>query len=570
MRISQLFGQTLREAPGEARTPGYGFLLRAGFVRAVGPGSFGFLPLGMQARRRIEESLCRELATLGGQPVALPTARPAESVSQAAGLAGQPGPGIPFRDRAERAWVWEPAHAAALAAAAVGVVQSYRQLPRLLYEAWQAADDGERAMGGLLGAREGRVVDVYGLHADAADLALGCEHLRAAVSALLGRCGVEAVDVIVAADGAGAAVARAWLLPHPDGGTAWLRCPACGYAAEQSAARLWRAVPAEAPLPLQDVATPDCKTIADLAAFLGIPAARTAKAVFLVAGFAQGADRFIFAVVRGDTALNEAKLLAALGASALRPATEAEIREAGAEPGYGSPVGLAGITIVVDALAAASPNLVAGANRAGYHLRNVNHGRDYRATQVVDIAAAQDGSPCPACGAALGLEHGVAVASVAQAGDSHARAAGATYLDRDGRGQPILLGWGRVWIDRLLAAVAEAHCDAHGLIWPAAVAPYDVYLMTLGKASPETAAAAERIDAELAGAGCAVLFDDRDERAGVKFNDADLIGAPLRVALGERGLQNGVVEVKRRAGPEVQPVALGQLAAFVLDALAGV
>lgn len=542
MRISQLFGQTLREAPGEARTPGYGFLLRAGFVRAIAPGCVAFLPLGVQVRRRIEERFCGALAALGGQPVALPIAQPAE--------------------------IEEPTHAAALVAAAIGVVQSYRQLPSLLYEAWQASDDGERAVGGLLGAREGRVADAFSLHADAADLAQGYERLRAAVAGLLSQCDVEALDLIAATDPAGAATAHTLLLPHPDGRTAWVRCPACGYAAEQSAARLDPAIAVEAPLALQDVATPDCKTIAELAAFLGIPPARTAKAVFLVARLAEGLDRFIFAVVRGDTALHEAKLLAALDASALRPATEAEIREAGAEPGYGSPVGLSGATVVVDTLAAASPNLVAGANRPGYHLLNVNYGRDYRATQVADIALAQEGSPCPACGAGLALSNGIAVASLAQVGDRYGRALGATYLDRDGHGQPVLLGCYRVWIDRLLAAIAETHCDEHGLIWPAAVAPYAVYLMTLGKALPEVSAAAERIYAGLVSAGCTVLYDDRDERAGVKFNDADLIGAPLRVAVGDRGLKNGLVEVKRRDGQTVQPLPLDELVAYVRAALA--
>jgi prolyl-tRNA synthetase len=318
---------------------------------------------------------------------------------------------------------------------------------------------------------------------------------------------------------------------------------------------------------MQAVETPNCKTIAELASFLNIPTSRTAKAVFLVAHIAGQGDRFVFAVVRGDTALNEQKLKAVLNADALGHATEDEIRQAGAEPGYGSPVGLTGVLVVADELAAHSPNLVAGANRAGYHALNVNHGRDYQATLVAEIAMAQEGSPCPKCGSPLALESGVALMEMWQAGDRLAQILDATYLDGAGRAYPLALGRYRVHVDRLLAAIAEAHHDEHGILWPAAVAPYQVHLMTLGKATPEVTAAAERLYANLTGDGIGVLYDDRDERAGVKFNDADLIGAPLRVAVGDRGLKGGTVEVKRRDQAEVRPVPVDELVAYTAAAL---
>lgn len=319
-------------------------------------------------------------------------------------------------------------------------------------------------------------------------------------------------------------------------------------------------------LPMQDVATPDCKTIADLAAYLGIPESRTAKAVFLVAGFPDGENRFIFAVVRGDTTLNEAKLKKVLGATTLGFATEAEIRQVGAEPGYGSPVGLHGVTVVADELAALSPNLVAGANRPGYHTLNVNHGRDYQATLVADITLAEDGSACPVCGSQLVLLRGVEVAASRVWGDRLSSAAQATFLDREGRTQPLLLAGYRLYLDRLIAAVAEQHHDAQGLRWPTAMAPFDVYLMTAGKATPEVVAAAERLYQNLQEAGFSVLYDDRDERAGVKFNDADLIGLPWRVAVGERGLKAGMVEVKRRGAAEVVSVPVDELIAWLRSA----
>ena len=347
------------------------------------------------------------------------------------------------------------------------------------------------------------------------------------------------------------------------------RCHACGYAADPTGAHLSKEPPpAEALLPMQDVETPACKTIAELASFLGVPTSRTAKAVFLMANIAGEGDRFVFAVVRGDTALNEAKLRAVLDAETMGPATEAEIRQAGAEPGYGSPVGLSGVTVVVDELIACSPNLIAGANRPGYHTLNVNYGRDFQATTVADIAMAQEGSPCPVCGLPLAMEQGVALAEMWQAGDQPAQAVDATYLDGEGRARPLALGRYRVYLDRFLAAVAEAHYDEHGILWPAAVAPYHVHLMTLGKATPEVTAAAERLYAELGRTGVGVLYDDRDERAGVKFNDADLIGAPLRVAVGDRGLKNGMVEVKRREQTDVQSVPVDGLTSYVAEVLA--
>ena len=567
MRMSQLLLQTLREAPGEARTPGFQLLLRGGFLRptsqqggAGGPAGFAFLPLGALLRQRVEDTVSHLLRSHGGQPVSLPVVRPAE-----AGLGAPDERPIRFRDRAQREMVFGAGHETAVLAMAVGLIRSYRQLPVLLVEAWQQFRDEDRTSGGLLGAREGRVVDAYGLYRDADELDGQYKKVRNALSEILASWDLGAHDVICAEDGEGRPLEHATVYPAADGERTYARCPACGYAADEAVARVGQEPPAamEALLPMQDVETPNCKTIADLAGFLGVPTSRTAKAVFLVANVAGEGDRFVFAIVRGDTALNEVRLKAVLGAESIGPATEAEIRQAGAEPGYGSPVGLEGVTVVVDTLAARSPNLVAGANKPGYHTLNVNVGRDYQASVVADIAGAQEGSPCPCCGSPVVVEQGVALAETQQAGDRLSRELNATYLDSSGRGLPLALGSYRVYVDRTIAALAERCHDGSGLVWPAAVAPYRVHLMSVGKSSPEVNAAAERVYAELADAGIEVLFDDRDERAGVKFNDADLLGAPWRVAVGDRGLQNGVVEVKARNQGEVQLVALGQVVEYV-------
>ncbi len=565
MRMSSSFIHTLREAPADARTPGNQLLTRAGLLRGLGSGAFAWLPMGLRSRQRLAQLAGDALAGLGSQAMTLPQVQPA-----AQGLhphAALRGGAVRFRDRSHRTMAFEPDKELALLAVAAGVIRSYRQLPVMLHQVRQRYSDDVSELNDPVVAREGTVLEAYSLHADVADLDETYGRTGEALAAVVARAGIDCHAVVADEDAAGKPLAHRWLYPW-DGDQAYVRCAGCGYAASQDVARIAKPKPEpEAPLPMQDVETPDCKTIAELAAFLGVPESRTAKAVFLVAGFNEGPDRFVFAIVRGDTALSETKLKKALGAITLGFATEAEIHMAGAEPGYGSPVGLRGATVVVDDLAAASPNLVAGANRAPYHALNVNCGRDYQATLVTDIVLATEGSGCPVCGQPLALESGVEIAALRRWADQLSGEAEATFLDREGRSQPLLMGSYRLHLDRVVAAAAETHRDAQGLRWPAAIAPFDVYLMTVGKATPEVNEAVEGVYAALEQAGVAVLYDDRDERAGVKFNDADLIGLPLRVAVGERGLKAGTIEVKRRGEEAVDAVPADALVEYVVGAL---
>lgn len=565
MRMSSSFIHTLREAPADARTPGNQLLTRAGLLRGLGSGAFAWLPMGLRSRQRLAQLAEAALVGLGSQAMTLPQVQPAsQGLHPHAALRGG---AVRFRDRSHRTMALEPDKELALLTVAAGVIRSYRQLPVMLHQVRQRYSDDLSELNDPVAAREGAVLEAYSLHADPAGLAETYRRTGEALSAVVARAGVPHYAVIADEDAGGRPLAHRWLYPW-DGDQAYVRCSGCGYAASQDVARVAKPKPEpEAPLPMQDVETPDCKTIADLAAFLGVPEARTAKAVFLVAGFSEGPDRFVFAVVRGDTALSETKLKKALGAITLGFATEAEIRMAGAEPGYGSPVGVRGATVVVDDLAAASPNLVAGANRAPFHALNVNCGRDFQATLVTDIALATGGSGCPVCGQPMTLESGVEIAALRNWSDQLSGEAEATYLDREGRSQPLLLASYRLHLDRVIAAAAEEHRDAQGLRWPAAVAPFDVYLMTVGKATPEVNEAVESIYQALGQAGVAVLYDDRDERAGVKFNDADLLGFPLRVAVGERGLKAGTVEVKRRGEEAVEAAPANALVEYVVAAL---
>jgi prolyl-tRNA synthetase len=328
-----------------------------------------------------------------------------------------------------------------------------------------------------------------------------------------------------------------------------LLCPACEYRANRQAARFRKSVAAEEkPLPVEKVATPGIASIEELTAFLMIPAARTAKAVFFVAAVAdekEPGERLVFSVVRGDMEVNETKLANAVRAVDLRPAREEEIRACGAVPGFASPIGVSGARIVVDDSIAASPNLTAGANLEGFHLRNVNCGRDYQPDLVADIAAAGDGDACPECGVPMRARRGVEVGNIFQLGTRYSEPMECFYLDRDGKRSPVWMGSYGIGVGRLMGCIAEEHRDEFGLIWPLAVAPFPVALVGLG-----CEAEGERTYRTLWDAGVEVFYDDRNERAGVKFMDADLMGFPFRLTVSDRSVREGGVEFKRRSAPE--------------------
>jgi prolyl-tRNA synthetase len=338
-----------------------------------------------------------------------------------------------------------------------------------------------------------------------------------------------------------------------------LFCDGCGYAANRQVARFRRPEAAPEPLkPVEKVATPHTSTIDDLAAFLNLPASKTAKAVFMMATYekyTEPVNRFIFAVVRGDSDLNEYKLAnvltQALGSpvTGLRPATEAEIAAIGAVAGYASPVGLkpgpAWMTVVDEAIPL-SPNLVAGANETGFHLLNTNYGRDYQAEVVADIAAASEQSACPECGAPMRSSRGVEVGNIFKLGTRYTEVMGVSYVDEQGQSKPVIMGSYGIGVGRLLACVAEEHHDEHGLCWPVSVAPYPISLVRLSGKSGTPDAAAEELYQKLCSAGLEPLFDDRPNTPGEKFMDADLMGMPLRITVSERGLKQGCVEFKPR------------------------
>ncbi|PDW01665.1 proline--tRNA ligase [Candidatus Viridilinea mediisalina] len=566
MRLSTLLGRTLREVPAEAEHIGYQLALRAGLTRSLGSGSFALLPLGLAALRRIEALMHAEMAALGAQEVRTPIIQLA-SLWEQTGRYHSYGPQmLKLQDRNERQLVFAPTHEEAIAELARREVNSYRQLPALAYQIHTKYRDELRTRGGLLRLREFTMLDVYSLDADQQGLDAAYEQVAIAFKRIFERCGVAYTAVEAAAGEVGGQEPREYMALAGHGEDQLALCAACGYAANLDVATARREVdttPVDATL--EEVATPATPTIADLARFLGLPEAATAKAVF----FDTPERGLIFAVIRGDLEVNESKLCHAAQVSALHPASSEQISAAGATPGYASPVGLAvrpadspdgpGVIVVADPSVVAAGALVAGANRAGYHLRHVVYGRDWTATMVCDIATVRAGDPCVACGAPLAIERGVELGHIFKLGTRYSEALGASYLAEAGTMQPIFMGSYGMGLERLLQTIIEQHHDERGIVWPAAIAPADVHLIALGKgAGPRTAAA--QLYAELQAAGLRPLLDDRDETAGVKFNDADLIGLPMRLVISERLLASNEVELKPRCG-EAYRVARSELLA---------
>ena len=549
MRLSKLFFTSLRDDPSDAEMASHRLLVRAGYVRQLGSGIYSLLPLGFRVNKRVEQIIREEMDRIGSQELEMPVVHPAD-IWKASGRYQAIGPELTrFKDRNDRDMVLAMTHEEVIGLLLADVVKSYRQLPVMLYHFQTKWRDEPRARGGLIRVREFVMKDAYSCDRDEAGLDVSYEAQKGAYIRIFERLGLD--TKIVASDVGimGGSQAHEFMVLNPAGEDVLVLCDACGYAANRQVARTPRAEPAaEEPLPREEVATPGTTTIATLAAFLGIGEDRTAKAAFFVAGD----GRLVTAIVRGDHEVNETKLANAAGATTgLRPATVDEIKAAGMEPGYGSPVGARNTFVVVDELVARSPNLVAGANREGYHFRNVNVGRDFTADVTAEITNVQEGDPCPVCGSPVRLENGIEVGNIFKLGTKFTDAAGATYLGEDGREHPIVMGSYGIGVGRNVACIVEAHHDDKGIIWPEEVAPYAAHLVAIGaNRDPQVAEVAERLYQLSLDADREILYDDRDESPGVKFTDAELLGMPWILTVSPRSLAAGGVEVTERATGE--------------------
>lgn len=562
MRLSELFFTSLRDDPGEAEMPSHRLLLRAGYLRQLGAGIYSLLPLGKRVSDRVEQVIREEIDAIGGQEMEMPVVHPAE-VWKDSGRYAKIGPElVRFKDRGERDMVLAMTHEEVVAILLRDIVQSYRQLPMIVYHFQTKFRDEPRARGGLIRVREFVMKDSYSCDLDDAGLDVSYEKHRVAYERIFERLGLDAIAVRSDVGIMGGRGAHEFMVVNEYGEDTLVLCDNCDFADNQQIAVVGKPGPApEDLLPMEDVETPNATTIDALATFLGIPKSKTAKAAF----FVTGDDRFVVAIVRGDYDVNETKLVNLVKArKGLRPATVEEIKARGMEAGYGSPIGARDSIVVVDELVARSPNLVAGANRVGWHVKNVNVPRDYTPDHIAEITNAREGDPCPKCGSPVKLRKGIEVGNIFKLGTDFTDAFGSMYLGEDGERHPIVMGSYGIGLGRNVACIVEAHHDEKGIAWPDEVAPYPAHLVSIGAGrDPKVLETADALAALAASSGRDILYDDRDESPGVKLTDAELLGMPWILTVSPRSLAAGGVEVTRRATGERSTRPLAEVEAFL-------
>ena len=552
MRLSKLLGKTQREIPAEADTVSHRLLIRAGMVQQLAAGVYSYLPLAWRALKKIENIIRDEMDRAGGQELSMPVLQPLE-LWQKTGRDAAFGTGLfTLTDRRERTLVLGPTHEEVIADLVGRNVRSYRDLPLLPYQIQTKFRDEPRSRGGLIRVREFIMKDLYSFDADQEGLDESYQKMLAAYKNIFNRCGLPTMLIQADSGAIGGKESHEFMVVAESGEDEIIYCEKCDNAANvEKASSLKERIEDGPPQPLAEVATPGKESIEDVAAFLGVPPSHTLKAVFYMAD-----DKLVFIVIRGDIGVNEVKLKNLLGAAELRLATEAEVTGAGIVAGSASPVGLSGFRIIADDSVTTGNNFVAGANKAGYHLKNVNYPRDFKVEMLADIALAAAGHACPACNGVLRATRGIEVGHIFKLGTFISDRLGANYTDAEGASHPIVMGSYGIGLGRLLAAAIEQNHDDKGIVWPLPIAPYQVYLCPLQMADEAVTGAADKLYSQLEAAGLEVLYDDRNESPGVKFNDADLLGIPFRITVSKRTVANDSVEIKRRTEKEAELVPL--------------
>lgn len=568
MKASKLFSETLRSTPADATLISHQLLLRAGYIRQVGPGLFSLLPPGWRLLQKIQQILREELEAIGGQEVNMPLVQPGEIWRQS-GRRQMMGEELArFSDNRKREMVLAVTHEESAALLAASEIHSYRQLPQLIFQIQTKFRDEPFARGGILRSREFVTADSYSFDKDDAGLQKQYETHFKAYQHIGLRLGLPLLPVKAAGSFIGEGENHEFIYLNPHAENSIALCKNCGYAAKIEAAEFAKEpLDVEPAKLLEKVHTPGTASIEDLSEFLGIKKHQTAKAVFYMGDFGAGQPaKLILAIVRGDLEANETGIKRLTRAIRLRPAETAEIEAAGCVAGFASPIGInrKKALVIVDELVVNSTNLVTGANEQDYHLLNSNCGRDYQPDIVGHISLAYDGAPCIQCGNELTLEKGVEVGSLHQLGSYFTEIFSAEYLDEQGKSRPMQMGAYGMGLGRLLGCIAEEHHDEYGLCLPVTVAPYQVALLAL-KGDAKVRETAESLYKQLGDAGIEVLYDERDLSPGVKFNDADLRGIPLRLTVSERSLENGGVEFKIRTAKERTIIPVDEVIARMME-----
>ena len=558
-RLSRLLVPTLREDPADAEVVSHKLLVRAGMMRQVARGIYDLLPLGLRAVRRFEAIVREEMDRAGAQEILMPAVIPAELWRESGRWEQYGRELLRLKDRYDRDFCFGPTHEEVVTDLVRREVRSYRDLPQNLYQIQVKFRDEVRPRFGLMRGRGFIMKDAYSFHADVEDARREYQNMFDTYGRIFARCGLTFRPVEAGTGTIGGSLSHEFQVLAASGEDAIVSCDRCGYAANVEKAEV-HPLPAPAGSPggrLERVATPGKRTVEEVSAFLGLPPERFVKT--LVYRTAGGAT--VAVLVRGDHEASATKIQAALGGEPVALADEETVgRVTGAPVGFAGPVGLR-TRILADASLRAMRGAVSGANRADEHVVNLDLARDVPDLAFADLRQARGGDPCPRCeGGAFAEHRGIEVGQVFLLGTKYSEAMGATFLDAAGAQRPIEMGCYGIGITRTVAAAIEQHHDDAGIVWPAPLAPYGALVVPLA-GDARLRETAERLAAELEAAGVDTLLDDRDERPGVKFKDADLIGLPVRLTVGPRALARGAVEVKRRSEREATEVPLAEAAA---------
>ncbi|HUP00264.1 MAG TPA: proline--tRNA ligase [Gemmatimonadota bacterium] len=567
MRWSRAFIPTLKEDPADAEVPSHRLMVRAGLLRPVARGIYTYLPLLQRSIHKVERIVREEMGRIGAIELLLPILHPAE-LWQETGRWDLYGP-LMMRvvDRHERAYALGPTHEEVITDLVRKEVRSYRQLPLSLYQIQTKYRDEIRPRFGVMRAREFLMKDAYSFHADEASLDATYREFHDAYGRIIERCGLGYQAVEAEAGEIGGTVNHEFMVLAETGESAVLTCTGCGYAAagERAEAAVSRRTPDHESRPLETVDTPGKTTVEEVAALLGRPTNRFVKTLLF-----EKDGGTIAVLVRGDREVNETKLARALGTNRLRMADADHVRRVtGAEVGYAGPHGLpSDVRIVADYSLAGLADLVAGANESGRHVTGFEIGRDVEPDEWADVSQVRGGDPCPRCGARLEETRGIEVGHIFKLGTKYSEAMDATFLDESGAARPFVMGCYGFGVTRVIAAAIEQNHDEKGIVWPLAIAPYEVEVLPLNMDSSAVVEAADTIYAACGETGLEALLDDRPDRAGSKFADADLIGIPWRVVIGDRGLKDGIVEIAPRRGAEPVRIPPGKAATYLGERIA--
>ena len=568
MRASNLYAPTLRNTPAETEIVSHQLMYRAGMIRKVAGGMYTFLPLGWRVIRKIEQIIREEMDAAGGQEVCMPIMQPAELWEESGRWAAYGDEMMRIKDRHHRDFCLGPTHEEMITDLVRNEVRSYKQLPLLLYQIQDKFRDERRPRFGLMRSREFIMKDLYSFDKDVESMNVSYQKMYDAYVNIYNRMGLEFRPVEADNGAIGGGHSHEFTVLADAGESNIAYCTKCDYAASDEKAELApiAAAPEEA-LSLEKAATPGINTIDALVDFMNVPIEKTIKAV----AYQTDTDQLVLAFVRGDHDVNEVKVINQVPeALELRMAEEEAIRAAGGYPGFMSPIGVKeGTLILVDPTVMNMSNAIAGANEADYHYKNVNPKRDFTQESIVvtDLRMVKEGDACPHCGAKMTMTRGIEAGQVFTLGTKYSQSMGATFLDETGKEHPLYMGCYGIGVGRTMAAAIEQNNDEQGIVWPRAIAPYEVVVVAVNAKKDDQLACAEEIYGECRQAGLDTLLDDRKERAGVKFKDCDLIGYPLRVVVGPKAVEEGQIEIKVRKTGEVFTVARAEYLSKVQELL---